>query len=71
MVTDRCASVERKQKELNALIASNEKLQVDIDRSLDLDKVESLISLHVLMQANKRNTGEKKMLEQRKTYRKY
>ncbi|MBE7040786.1 MAG: hypothetical protein E7400_02330 [Ruminococcaceae bacterium] len=41
MITDRCASVERKQDELNALVASNEKLQVEIDRSLDLDKVEA------------------------------
>ena len=42
MITDSCASVEKKQKELNALVASNEKLQVDIDRSLDLDKVEAI-----------------------------
>ncbi len=41
MITDRCASVEKKQAELNALVASNEKLQVDIDRSLDLEKVEA------------------------------
>ncbi len=41
MITDRCASVEKKQDELNALVASNEKLQVEIDRSLDLDKVEA------------------------------
>lgn len=42
MITDKCCSVEKKQAELNALVASNEKLQVDIDRSLDLDKVETI-----------------------------
>ena len=41
MITDRCASVEKKKTELNALVASNENLQVEIDSSLDLDKVEA------------------------------
>lgn len=42
MITDRCASVEKKKAELEALVASNEKLQVEIDRALDLDKVEAI-----------------------------
>ncbi len=42
MLTDKTATVEKKQAELEALIASNEKLRVEIDRSLDLDKVESI-----------------------------
>ncbi len=42
MLTDKTATVEKKQAELEALIASNEKLQVEIDRSLDLNKVENI-----------------------------
>ena len=42
MLTDKTATIEKKQSELEALIASNEKLQFEIDRSLDLDKVESI-----------------------------
>lgn len=42
MITDKSADIDRKRTELNALITSNEKLQVEIDRSLDLDKVEAI-----------------------------
>ncbi|MBR7163542.1 MAG: septum formation initiator family protein [Clostridia bacterium] len=42
MITDQNASAEKKQAELEALVASNEKLQVEIDRALDLDKVETI-----------------------------
>lgn len=42
MITDKCAAVEQKQAELNALITSNEKLQYEIDRSLDLKNVEAI-----------------------------
>jgi len=42
MLTDKTATVEKKQAELQALIASNEKLQVEIDSALDLDKVEDI-----------------------------
>ncbi len=42
MITDRTSNVEKKQAELNALITSNEKLQFEIDRSLDLDHVEAV-----------------------------
>ena len=42
MLTDKTATVEKKQAELEALVASNEKLRVEIDRALDLDKVESI-----------------------------
>ncbi len=41
MITDKTASIEKKQAEYEALVASNEKLQVEIDRALDLDKVEA------------------------------
>jgi len=42
MLTDKCATVEKKQAELENLVAANEKLQFEIDRSLDLDKVENI-----------------------------
>ncbi len=42
MITDKSAGIDKKRNELNALITSNEKLQVEIDRSLDLDKVEAI-----------------------------
>lgn len=42
MITDKTASLEKKQAEYEALVASNEKLQVEIDRALDLDKVEAI-----------------------------
>ncbi len=42
MITDKCAAVEQKQAELNSLITSNEKLQFEIDRSLDLKNVENI-----------------------------
>ena len=42
MITDRTSNVEKKQAELEALITSNEKLQFEIDRSLDLDHVEKV-----------------------------
>lgn len=42
LLTDKCAAVEKKQAELETLIATNEKLQFEIDRSLDLDKVEKI-----------------------------
>jgi len=42
MLTDKCAAIEKKQAELGSLIATNEKLQFEIDRSLDLDHVEKI-----------------------------
>ena len=42
MITDKCAAVEQKRADLNALITSNEKLQYEIDRSLDLKNVENI-----------------------------
>ncbi len=42
MITDRTSTVEKKQAELEALVTSNEKLQFEIDRSLDLDHVEAI-----------------------------
>lgn len=42
MITDKCNAVEQKQAELNALVTTNEKLQFEIDRSLDLKKVEAI-----------------------------
>jgi len=42
IITDTCNAVEQKQNTLNALITSNEKLQVEIDRSLDLDNIETI-----------------------------
>ena len=42
MLTEKTATVEKKQAELQALIAGNEKLQVEIDRALDLSKVENI-----------------------------
>lgn len=42
IITDKCNAVEQKQSELNALVTSNEKLQFEIDKSLDLKKVEAV-----------------------------
>lgn len=42
MITDRSNTVNQKQANLEALVASNEKLQFEIDRSLDLDHVEAI-----------------------------
>ncbi len=42
IITDKCNAVEKKQDELNALVTANEKLQFEIDRSLDLKKVEAV-----------------------------
>ena len=42
MITDRSNNVNQKQEKLNALITSNEKLQFEIDRSLDLKNVETI-----------------------------
>ena len=42
MITDNAAQVDAKRSELEALITSNEKLQFEIDRSLDLDNVETI-----------------------------
>lgn len=42
MITDKATAVDTKQSELNALVTSNEKLQFEIDRSLDLDHVENV-----------------------------
>lgn len=42
VITDKCNAVEQKRNELNALITSNEKLQFEIDRSLDLKHVEAV-----------------------------
>ncbi len=42
LITDKANNVAQKQSDLNALITSNEKLQVEIDRSLDLKKVEAV-----------------------------
>lgn len=42
MITDKSSAVEQKQSELEAIVTSNEKLQFDIDRSLDLKKIESI-----------------------------
>ena len=49
MITDKSADLDRKRNELNALITSNEKLQVEIDRSLDLDKVEAIATTELGM----------------------
>lgn len=43
MITDRSASIEEKRKSLEVLTTTNEKLQYEIDRSLDLDKVEAVV----------------------------
>ncbi len=42
MITDRNSAVEKKQEALAALVTSNEKLQFEIDRSLDLKNVETI-----------------------------
>ncbi len=42
MITDKATNVDAKREELNALITSNEKLQFEIDRSLDLNNVETI-----------------------------
>ncbi len=42
VITEKCNAVEQKRNELNALITSNEKLQFEIDRSLDLKHVEAV-----------------------------
>ncbi|MGN1059643.1 MAG: hypothetical protein ACI4QW_04350 [Clostridia bacterium] len=42
MITDKCAAVDAKKAELEALVTSNEKLQFEIDRSLDLKNVEAI-----------------------------
>lgn len=42
MITDKSAAVAEKKAELNALITSNEKLQVEIDRALDLKNIEAI-----------------------------
>ena len=42
MITDRCTVISQKQADLNALITANEKLQFEIDRSLDLNNVEAI-----------------------------
>ncbi len=42
VITDKAATVDAKRSELEALITSNEKLQFEIDRALDLDTVEDI-----------------------------
>lgn len=42
MITDKCAAVDTKKTELEELVASNKKLQFEIDRSLDLKNVEAI-----------------------------
>lgn len=42
MITDRSAVVSQKAEEHQNLITTNEKLQFEIDRSLDLDNVENI-----------------------------
>ncbi len=42
MITDRSNAVNQKKASLEALVTSNEKLQFEIDRSLDLDNVEAI-----------------------------
>ncbi len=42
MITDKATNIDIKRENLNVLITSNEKLQFEIDRSLDLDNVETI-----------------------------
>ncbi len=42
IITDKTATVQTKNSMLEATIASNEKLQVEIDQALDLDKIETI-----------------------------
>jgi len=42
LITDKTTVIAEKQANLQALIASNEKLQVEIDRALDLNNVETI-----------------------------
>ena len=42
MITDKNTTVQNKQEQLEATITANEKLQVEIDRALDLNKVETI-----------------------------
>lgn len=42
MITDKNTTVQEKLSQLEATITANEKLQVEIDQALDLDKVETI-----------------------------
>ena len=42
MITEKCNQIEKKEKELTDTVAVNQKMQLEIDQSLDLKKVESV-----------------------------
>ncbi len=42
LITDKSTSIATKQEALQALVASNERLQIEIDRSMDLTNVEAI-----------------------------